>query len=679
MSDTTDIKDFMDIDDDEIDKILEQQAKIQAAQKAATKAAIKQATANAASGSTAKSLDMQVETCIPYGEKGPKTEVFVPWGQEGVGRLAVQCVKEDSSLDGETMERLRDAIINDANQMIRAYNASYGKSGKMGLFKTLNTEMAAELLMWQVRFVNIARVDPAMHDVNPRCSLGFWDWTTGLYCISEERIQKMISNVTSVGYKPVMEFIAGRVDTVYECGWKENEQNRINFKNGWLDVKHLDEGLHAYTNADIVINTLTCDYNSDALKEEPEIVNHITGKTYKYSEWISELADGKEYRKIAIFERMYAAMLPFKRWNKATYLYNRDGKSGKSGIVRQVEAVTGSIGFTGKLKDISKDFGLEPMIERGARNFYVDDSGKDDFSGDMSNFKTMITGGRMTVNRKGRMIIDYDFRGVTIACTNNIWKHSEKDNAIYRRQSYICFDHRYDDEEDDPDFYDQLDHEDVKEWLTAYLVEHFHGLEKYTVTADDDKCINEEIGQNNHVAEFMAMEYEYEGAPEFKAISYNELYAEYKVWYDETIGGGKCEGKKTFIQNLGDVLSTRGHRYEADATAGITVNRAYISKYLEQIKPETDTEGFGDRFGWTMIADLMNAKYSRDNLKGTLIAAVDDAYNNLKYYKNDPSGVADHWGNDFDTYVSCILSNYTGAKHQTGGIVLKAKEDGEER
>ena len=90
-----------------------------------------------------------------------------------------------------------------------------------------------------------------------------------------------------------------------------------------------------------------------------------------------------------------------------------------------------------KIADFKKEFMLEPLLHASA--IVVDENDVGKYVDEAANFKAIITGDTITINRKHRIPITFQPHMLQVQCINELPQFKDKSESLYRRQLIIEF------------------------------------------------------------------------------------------------------------------------------------------------------------------------------------------------------------------------------------------------
>lgn len=139
-----------------------------------------------------------------------------------------------------------------------------------------------------------------------------------------------------------------------------------------------------------------------------------------------------------VWEIIGATLRPYVSWDKMAFFSSSQGNNGKGTLIEMIRNIIGPQSYASiPLADFSKDFLLEPLTRASA--ILVDENDVGTFLEKSANLKAVVTNDVITINRKFKSPIAYQFQGFMIQCLNESPKIKDKSESFYRRQLFVPF------------------------------------------------------------------------------------------------------------------------------------------------------------------------------------------------------------------------------------------------
>ena len=298
--------------------------------------------------------------------------------------------------------------------------------------------------------------------------------------------------------------------------------------------------------------------------------------------WVEELSDDPEIIK-SLWEIMSAIVRPHVRWDKAAWLFSTKGANGKGTLVTLMRNLVGQNSYASiPIDDFSgkNQFSLAPLLN--ATSVIVDENDVGTYIDKAANLKAVVTNDVITIEKKGKDRIAYQFYGFMVQCLNEFPQVKDKTNSFNRRQLFIPMNKSFEGVERKYIKTDYLFRQDVLEYvLFKVLNTNFYTLS----TPEASKGILEEFKSNNDpLYDFTSIMLE---DLAWDVVPTDFLYDLYEAWYLKNVSkkgqiGSKIKFKReveTIIQQkFKDKWEYHKGQYRMTVT-DITNPEPYIVQY----------------------------------------------------------------------------------------------------
>lgn len=257
-------------------------------------------------------------------------------------------------------------------------------------------------------------------------------YKNGIYISGLAEIEaEMIQHIPGLNRAKRTEVLA-YLDILIRENSKAEDANLIAFENGLYNI--VDDSFVEFTPEHIITNKIRWKYNPEAY---------------------SELAD-KTLNKIACNDPQIRALLEeaigycFYRRNELgkAFILTGDKSNGKSTFLSMVQYLLGDENISSlDLKELGDRFKTAEMFGKLAN---IGDDIGDEFIANPAIFKKLVTGERVSAERKGQNPFEFNNYSKLLFSANNIPRIKDKTGAVQRRLTIIPFDARF--SADDPDF-----------------------------------------------------------------------------------------------------------------------------------------------------------------------------------------------------------------------------------
>jgi putative DNA primase/helicase len=314
-------------------------------------------------------------------------------------------------------------------------------------------------------------------------------YKNGIYISGLAEIEaEMIQHIPGLNRAKRTEVLA-YLDILIRENSKAEDANLIAFENGLYNI--VDDSFVEFTPEHIITNKIRWKYNPEAY---------------------SELAD-KTLNKIACNDPQIRALLEeaigycFYRRNELgkAFILTGDKSNGKSTFLSMVQCLLGDENISSlDLKELGDRFKTAEMFGKLAN---IGDDIGDEFIANPAIFKKLVTGERVSAERKGQNPFEFNNYSKLLFSANNIPRIKDKTGAVQRRLTIIPFDARF--SADDPDFNPYIKHLLKTDEVMEYLINlGIAGLKrvllnrKFTGSTKVQKAMDEYEENNNPIIGF---------------------------------------------------------------------------------------------------------------------------------------------------------------------------------
>lgn len=314
-------------------------------------------------------------------------------------------------------------------------------------------------------------------------------YKNGIYISGLAEIEaEMIQHIPGLNRAKRTEVLA-YLDILIRENSKAEDANLIAFENGLYNI--VDDSFVEFTPEHIITNKIRWKYNPEAY---------------------SELAD-KTLNKIACNNPQIRALLEeaigycFYRRNELgkAFILTGDKSNGKSTFLSMVQCLLGDENISSlDLKELGDRFKTAEMFGKLAN---IGDDIGDEFIANPAIFKKLVTGERVSAERKGQNPFEFNNYSKLLFSANNIPRIKDKTGAVQRRLTIIPFDARF--SADDPDFNPYIKHLLKTDEVMEYLINlGIAGLKrvllnrKFTGSTKVQKAMDEYEENNNPIIGF---------------------------------------------------------------------------------------------------------------------------------------------------------------------------------
>ena len=259
----------------------------------------------------------------------------------------------------------------------------------------------------------------------------------GTYNTDEQNIRNIARqfnwNLTNADMKEVISYIRDGAPIVHKSRDRDliaMNNGEFNYETGELipyDDPRFDPDERIYLSKSHV----------DFVEAQAFSITEPDGRRWTVDGWIDELFDDAELSEL-IWECFSAILRPNVNWDKSAWFYSTSGSNGKGTLCELMRNLCGRGTYAAiPIEAFSKDFMLEPLIHANA--IIVDENSVGVFIDSAANLKAVITNDVITINRKYKMPIAYQFHGFMVQCLNEMPRIRDRSESFYRRQLFVPF------------------------------------------------------------------------------------------------------------------------------------------------------------------------------------------------------------------------------------------------
>ena len=313
------------------------------------------------------------------------------------------------------------------------------------------------------------------------------------------------------------------------------------------------------------------DYNPAAANVT--IHNNDDGTDWDIESWMSDLSDDPEIVEL-LWQILSAIIRPHVRWNKSAWLYSETGNNGKGTLCELMRQLCGETAYAAiPLSQFGVRFALEPLVRSTA--IIVDENDVGTFIDKAANLKAVITNDVISIDRKYKVALHYQFYGFMVQCLNEFPRVRDKSDSFYRRQLFIPFNKCFTGHERKYIKNDYLRRPEVLEYV-LYKVLH---MNFYTLS-EPDACrsvLDEYKEFNDPVRQFFE---ELQDEFAWDLLPFSFLYDLYKYWFKRNSPSGSVQGKNTFINEIVNIANAGNKWYCIDKSKTLRVGNKMQKKEL---------------------------------------------------------------------------------------------------
>lgn len=234
---------------------------------------------------------------------------------------------------------------------------------------------------------------------------------------------------------------------------------------------------------------------------------------------------------------------------KSIFLYSEKGNNGKGTYGTLLESIVGQNNVAHlAVDDLKHEFLKESLI--GKVGNIAHENNVNEYIDNVRDFKALVTGDNIVVNRKYEKPIHLQFKGTNIQMFNGLPKTKDKSASFYRRLLLVPFTRSFTNNGQRPDIKNVFIHEtDVKEYVLMTAL-HLQFTE-FIDASQSKEALREYKEENDPVIEFW-IEFSDEFVWDILPLPF--LYELFLAYHSRTNPSGKPLSKQTFVAQLRNYL-----------------------------------------------------------------------------------------------------------------------------
>ena len=287
-------------------------------------------------------------------------------------------------------------------------------------------------------------------------------------------------------------------------------------------------------------------YNEHA--KNKNIHNNQDGTDWDVESWMNSLSDDPEIVNV-LWQILGAIIRPNVAWDKSAWLYSTRGNNGKGTLCELMRNLCGPGSYAKvSLRDFSQDFMLEPLTRANA--IITDENDVGTYIDKAANLKAVETGDVITINRKFKPAIAYQFKGFMVQCLNEFPKVKDRSESFYRRQLFIPMTKNFQGRERKYIKQEYLHDPEVLEYVLYKLLNtNYYELDIPDACQD---TMNEYKDANDPIRQFLS---EILPSCVWDLLPFDFLYDLYRAWFIRNVPNGKAISKHAFNSELKDIFT----------------------------------------------------------------------------------------------------------------------------
>lgn len=365
----------------------------------------------------------------------------------------------------------------------------------------------------------------------------------GLYVLDYDEIKKLAALYSPSARESDLNEIVKKLYRKAEEHSMTTDPNLVAVNNGIFDYKN--KVLMPFSPKYVFLSKSGVDYNPNAANIN--IHNDDDGTDWDVESWMNSLSSDPTIVDL-LWEVLGAIIRPNVSWDKSIWLYSESGNNGKGTLCSLMRSLCGenscaSINIAG--------FNCEPKLAELTRVSAViaDENDVGIYIDKAANFKAVITGDAITVDRKFLTAITFSFRGLVVQCVNELPRFKDKSESVLRRLLLIPMEKCFTGNERKYIKHDYLKRKEVLEYVLYKVLN-----TNYYELSDPLPCqqlLNEYRLYNDPLKQFWEdvsdqLVWDYQ--------PYEWLYDLYKKWMEHKLPKASVIGYRVFTHNIATLV-----------------------------------------------------------------------------------------------------------------------------
>lgn len=291
----------------------------------------------------------------------------------------------------------------------------------------------------------------------------------------------------------------------------------------------------------VFLSKIGTDYNPNA--SEP-VYTFSDGVTWSPNELFKVASDDPDVETL-LWEVASDFFQPNYTREKSIFFYSEKGNNGKGTFGTLLESIAGEDNVSHlAVDDLNHEFLKETLI--GKVGNIAHENNVNDYVDNVRDFKALVTGDNITVNRKYEKPITFQFKGTNIQMFNGLPKTRDKSASFYRRLLLIPFTRSFTNNGQRPEIKNVFIHEkDVKEYVLMKSLQ--LQFTEFTQPSQSILALKQYQEENDPVIEFWE---EIESELQWDLLPNAFLYDLFVEYYRRNNPTGKVLSRQSFLSQL---------------------------------------------------------------------------------------------------------------------------------
>lgn len=335
----------------------------------------------------------------------------------------------------------------------------------------------------------------------------------------------------------------------------------------------------------ITTTKIATNYNPDA---QLVVIHNEDDRTdWDVESWLRDLSGGLinkfDQDTNTLFWQIIASAINPKQVNaKAIFFYSSVGNNGKGTYGQLLKNLVGKENYSSlPIPAFKHEYMKEQLL--GKTLNIADENPVDIYLDSVQDFKAVITGDDILINRKFEKPIAVQIKAINIQMLNGLPRTKDKSDSFYRRLIIVPFVYSFTNNGERAYIkQDYIHRPDVLEYVLKRALE-MEPFAEFVTPKASIEALAQYKEDNNSAVEFWN---EFENQFAWSILPPSFLYALYLAWFQEEHGGEQksCFSKKTFLHHIQNHLQQNPH-WEFKATREICPNPFYVGSAMNADEP----------------------------------------------------------------------------------------------
>lgn len=395
----------------------------------------------------------------------------------------------------------------------------------------------------------------------------------------ESIIYKFNPSTSKTQYETCMRIIGINARRTTET----NDPYRIAVGNGLYNKK--TKTLEPFTPEHVTTTKIATNYNPQA--SNVILHNDDDGTDWDVESWLEDLSGGLvgkvDHEINTLFWQIIASVINPKQVNaKAIFFYSSVGNNGKGTYGQLLKNLVGVDNYSSlPIHAFKHEYMKEQLL--GKTLNIADENPVDVYLDSVQDFKAVITGDDILINRKFEKPIAVQVKAINIQMLNGLPKTRDKSDSFYRRLIIVPFSYSFTNNGERPYIkHDYMYRTEVLEYVLKRALE-LDPFSEFITPNASNVALDQYKEDNNSAIEFWN---EFNNRFQWDILPPAFLYDLYCEWYSQEHNGDKKSAfsKKVFLQHLQNHLR-QNDTWEFKANRETCMSPIYVGSSMDKDEP----------------------------------------------------------------------------------------------